>query len=114
MLNWIGVLGAFLTMAILVLALKHYTTVPTVNQTRIAERQKILAETRQKAQVEFGVPEWIGDRTNRLVRLPASVAMALAVQQWQDPAKGRAELLQRAEKAFYVPPPPPEAPSPFE
>ena len=49
-----------------------------------------------------------------IVRLPNSVAMSLAVKQWQDPAKARAELLERAAKAFFVPPPPPEPKSAFE
>jgi hypothetical protein len=104
-------------MAVLVAALKHYTTVPMVNQTRVQERHQILATARQKAQLEIETPAWIGEKSNGIVRLPLDVAVPLAVQLWQDPARAREVLLQRAEKAFYVPPPPPpppEAPSPFE
>lgn len=112
-LNWVGVLGVFLAMAVLVAALKHYTSVPTVNQARAEERRKILADTRQKVREELDLPAWL-DREKGLVRLPNAVAMSLAVQQWQDPAQARAELLKRADAAFFVPPPPPEAPSEFE
>ncbi len=113
-LNWIGVIGAFLVMAVLVAALKHYTTVSTVNQTRAVERHKILADARQKAMEELNAPGWI-DRENGIVRLPNSLATSLAVKQWQDPAKARADLIERAAKAFPPPPPPPPEPkSEFE
>ncbi len=110
-LNWIGVVGAFAVMAILVAALKHYTTVPSVNLARALERTKIAAEIRLKTQVELDTAGWL-DREKGVVRLPNPVATALAVQQWQDPAKARAELLERAGKAFFVPPPPPPPPEP--
>jgi len=112
-LNWLGVVGAFLAMVVLVAALKHYTTVPTVNQARAAERHKILAETRQKDRVELDTAGWL-DKEKGVVRLPNQLAASLAVKQWQDPAKARATLLERANKAFFVPPPPPEPKSEFE
>ena len=112
-LNWVGVLAVFLAMAVLVSALKHYTQLPPVNQARAAERYKILADTRQKVREELDLPAWL-DREKGLVRLPTGVAMSLAIQQWQDPAGARAELLKRADKAFFIPPPPPETPSDFE
>jgi hypothetical protein len=108
-LNWIGIAGAFVAMAVLVAALKHYSTVSTVNQARAAERHKILADARQKANEELTVTDWI-DKANGIVRLPNSLATTLAVKQWQDPAKARADLLARAAKAY--PPPPPPAPEP--
>ncbi len=108
-LNWIGVAGAFLAMAVLVAALKHYTTTSSVNLARAAERHKILAEAQQKATEEFTTAAWL-DKENGIVRLPNSVATSLAVRQWQDPAKARADLLARTTKAN--PPPPPPAPEP--
>ncbi|MCC7377590.1 MAG: hypothetical protein IT581_23215 [Verrucomicrobiales bacterium] len=114
-LNWVGVIGAFLVMAILVAALKHYTTVPTINYARAQERHKILMEARQKSVAELETAGWVDNNKDKgIVRLPNSVAMSLAVKQWQDPAKARAELLERAAKAFFVPPPPPEPKSAFE
>lgn len=108
-LNWVGVLGAFVVMAVLVAALKHYTTVPTVNLARAQERAKILAEARQKASTELETAGWL-DKEKGIVRLPNAVATAASVKLWQDPAKARADLLERAAKAFFVPPPPPPAP----
>jgi hypothetical protein len=103
-------------MAALVAALKHYTTVPSVNVARAQERLKISAEIRQKTEIELQTAGYL-DKEKGVVRLPNTVATALAVKQWQDPAKARAELLERAAKAFFVPPPPPpppEAKSDFE
>jgi len=113
-LNFFGVVGAFLAMAILVAALKHYTTTTTVNQARAAERVKILAEARQKGADEIGTAAWL-DKEHGIVRLPNQLATSLAVKQWQDPAKARAELLARVTKANPAPPPPPPEPkSEFE
>lgn len=112
-LNWVGVVGAFLAMVVLVAALKHYTSVPDVNRVRAEERAKVLAETRQKDAVELSTAAWIDPEKN-LVRLPNDLAMALTAELWRDPAKARAALLERAGKAFFVPPPPPEPPSEFE
>lgn len=108
-LNWVGVIGAFAVMAVLVAALRHYTTVPPVNLARAAERHKILSDARQKDRVELDAAAWI-DKEKGFVRLPNAVATAVALKQWQDPAKARAELLERATKAFFVPPPPPPPP----
>lgn len=112
-LNWIGVVGAFLVMIVLVAALRHYTAVSPVNQARAAERYKIAEEERRKTRLELDTAAWL-DKEKGVVRLPNPVATALAVKHWQDPAKARAELLERAAKAFFVPPPPPEKPSEFE
>ncbi|MBX3745181.1 MAG: hypothetical protein KF833_07705 [Verrucomicrobiae bacterium] len=112
-LNWVGVIGAFFTMLVLVLALRHYTSVPDVNQARASERAKVLAETRQKEALELSTAAWI-DQEKNLVRLPNDIAMAMTVEMWRDPAQARAALLERAGKAFFVPPPPPEAPSEWE
>ena len=109
-MNWLGVVGAFVAMAVIVAALKHYTSTPSVNLARAAERTKIVSEVRQKTQVELETAAWIDAEKKEFVRLPNSVALALAQQKWQDPAKARADLLERAAKAFFVPPPPPPPP----
>lgn len=112
-LNWIGVLGAFLVMVVLVAALKRYTRVPGVDLVRAEERAAILAEIRQQAALESSTPGWI-DQEKGIVRLPNQVAMELFLKQAADPAAARMDLLERADKAFFVPPPPPEPPSEFE
>lgn len=112
-LNWLGAIGAVALMVVLVAALRHYARTGDVNAARAAERHKILAEARQKSAEElatFGVI----DRDKGVFRLANGRAMELAVRAWQNPAAARKELLARAEKAFYVPPPPPEPKSAFE
>lgn len=108
-MNWLGVIGAFVVMAVLVTALKHYTTVSPISAARAQERYKIASDIRQKTRIELETTGYL-DKEKGVVRLPNSVATALAVKQWADPAKARAELLERAAKAFFVPPPPPPAP----
>lgn len=112
-LNWLGAIGAVAAMAVLVGALRHYARRGDVNAARAAERHKILAEARQKSAAElatFGVI----DKEKGVYRLANDRAMELAVRAWQNPVEARKELLARAEKAFYVPPPPPEPKSAFE
>lgn len=112
-LNWLGVLGAVLAMAVLVGALRHFARPGDVNAARAAERHKILAEARQKSAAElaaFGVI----DKEKGVYRLSNERAMELAVRAFQNPAEARKEMLARAEKAFFVPPPPPPPKSEFE
>ena len=54
----------------------------------------------------------LGHLTN--LRLPIEVAMQITGREWQNPAAARAKLIERVEKATYVPPPPPPKPSAFE
>jgi hypothetical protein len=112
-LNWIGVVGAFVVMIVLVAALKRYTRVPGVDLVRAGEREAMLAEVRQQAAVDLTTAAWI-DREKGVVRLPNEVAMELFLKQAGDPASARLDLFERADKAFFVPPPPPEPPSEFE
>ncbi len=112
-LNWIAVLGAFLLMVALVATLRYYTHPPPINQLRAAERLKILSDNHQKSQQELETAAYI-DKEKGVVRLPNEVATALAVQLWQHPGAARSNLLERASKAFFVPPPPPEPKSEYE
>ncbi len=108
-LNWLGVLGAFAVMAVLVAALKHYSVSSPISAARGQERYKIASEIRQKTKIELETAGYL-DKEKGVVRLPNTVATALAVKQWADPAKARADLLDRAAKAFFIPPPPPPPP----
>ena len=56
---------------------------------------------------------WV-DQAKGVVRLPIADAVKLAEQQWQNPAKARADLIARVEKATALPPKAPEKPSQFE
>ena len=108
-----AILGAFLVVAALVWAMKKYTAAEPLNAARAAERAKALAELRAAETDTLNNTGWI-DQSKGIVRLKIDDAMKLVERNWQNPAAGRADLIQREEKATYVPPPPPPKPSAFE
>lgn len=108
-----AVIGTFLLVAMLVWFMRGRTTPPTVDQNRIAERAKALADLRAAEAEALNHAGWI-DQGKGVARLPIHVAMDLVVRKWQDPAAARADLLERVAKANAQPPKPPEKPSEFE
>ena len=108
-----AVVGAFLIVAALVWAMHHYTQPPPLEQGRVAVREKALAELRQTEASELGSYGWV-DQAKGVVRLPISEAMKITLQEWQNPAAARSNLIARVEKATAAPPPPKAAPNPFE
>jgi O-acetyl-ADP-ribose deacetylase (regulator of RNase III) len=90
-----------------------YTQAPDTTATRAAERAKFLAEYRQANQPlvqTYGVV----DATKGVYRLPVDVAVQLTVKEWQNPAAAKSNLVDRVEKATFVPPPAPPKPSVYE
>ena len=109
-----AILCAFLIVAVLVWAMRHYTQPEPLNANRAAERAKALAELRAAEADALKNPGWI-DPAKGIVRLPVDVAMKMVLETWgADPAAGRSNLIARVEKATFVPPPPPPKPSAFE
>ena len=109
----LAVLGALLIVGGLVWAMKHYTTPKDIAAERAVERAANLAElraTEKQAMENYG---WV-DQSKGIVRLTVDRAMELTLAEWQNPAQAREALIERVEKATYVPPPPPEQPSVFE
>ena len=109
----IGILGTFLIVALLVLAMQHYTKPAPVGANRVEERYKFLQDQRAadaKALTEY---EWI-DKDKGIVRLPVQRAVELTLQEWQNPAAARSNLISRVEKATAAPPKAPEKPSIYE
>lgn len=110
----VAVVGACLIFAALVWQMKEYTQpAPAVDQARKAERAKARAELTAAETEALNNVAWI-DQTKGLVRLPMAEAMKLAEREWRNPAQARSNLIARVEKANYVPPKAPEAPSAFE
>lgn len=109
----VAVMGAFLIVFFLVLAMRHYSQVPPLNANRAAERAKALAEMRAADAEALANPGWV-DQAKGIVRLPIADAMKLVEQNWKNPPAARTNLLEREEKASYVPPPPKPKPSEFE
>jgi len=109
----LAVLGALLIVAGLVWAMKHYTTPQDLTAQRAAERAQNLADLRAAEKQAMDTYGWV-DQSKGIVRLTVERAMELAVADAENPAQARADLIERVEKATYVPPPPPEKPSEFE
>jgi uncharacterized protein YdaU (DUF1376 family) len=110
----LAVLGAFLIVAGLVWAMRHYTASPPLNAGRAAERAKALVELRAAEAEALSTTAWL-DKPKGLVRLRIEDAMRLVEEQWgQNPAAARSNLITRVEKATAPPPRAPEKPSAFE
>jgi hypothetical protein len=110
----IAVLGAFLIVAGLVWAMRHYTQPPPLGEDRSAVRAKALAELRAAEAEALETTGWV-DPTKGLVRLRIEDAMKWVEQEWaRDPVAARSNLISRVEKATAPPPRQPEKPSQFE
>jgi hypothetical protein len=92
---------------------KQTASVPAINADCAAERTKDLAEIRAAETQALDNPGWI-DQQRGVVRLPIDVAMQIAAQEWKDPAKARADLIARHEKASAPAPAAPAQPNAFE
>jgi len=93
----VAVVAACLIFAALVWVTKKYTTPAPLGAERAAERSKARAELTALESDALNTVGYV-DPVRGIVRLPITEAMKLAEKQWQDPAKGRAELLKRFEK----------------
>ena len=109
----IGVLGTFLLVALLVLAMRHYTRPAPVGANRVEERFKFLQDQRAADAKALNEYDWT-DKEKGIVRLPVQRAMELTLQEWQNPAAARSNLISRVEKATAAPPKAPEKPNIYE
>lgn len=110
----IAVLGAFLIVAGLVWAMRHYTQPAPLGEDRAAVRAKALAELRAAETEALNTTGWV-DPTKGLVRLRMEDAMKWVEQEWaRNPVAARSNLISRVEKATAPPPRQPEKPSAFE
>ena len=92
--------------ALLVLAMRHYTQPAPVGASRVEERRRFLQEQRAADAKALGEYDW-QDKEKGIVRLPIQRAVELTLQEWQHPAAARSNLISRVEKATAVPPPKP-------
>jgi hypothetical protein len=110
----IAILGAFLIVAFLVWAMRHYTQPAPLGEDRAAVRAKALAELRAAEAEALNTTGWV-DPTKGLVRLRIEDAMKWVEQEWaRDPVAAHSNLISRVEKATAPPPRQPEKPSQFE
>ena len=109
----IGIFGTFLIVAMLVLAMRHYTQPAPVGAKRVEERYRFLQDLRAADAKAINEYDWT-DKDKGIVRLPVQRAVELTLQEWQNPAAARSNLISRVEKATAAPPKPPEKPSIYE
>lgn len=110
----VGVLGAFLIIAALVWATRHYTQPAPLGEDLAAKRAKALADMHAAETEALTTPAWV-DQGKGIVRLPVDVAVTMVQEEWgRDPAAGRKDLIAREEKATAVPPKAPAKPNPYE
>ena len=101
--SFIGVLGAFLIVAVLVSAMKYYTQPAPPDQARIAERKNALAELRGESQRALNTYEVI-DPAKGVVRLKIERAMELTIEEYKNPVAARTNMFARVEKLNAPPP----------
>jgi hypothetical protein len=108
-----AIAGTFLLMVILIWAMNHYTRPDDLNAARVQERYRFLEEVRAADAQLQGQYAW-RDRDKGLVILPIERALELTLEEWQNPAAARSNLVARVEKAVEPPPAPPEPVNPYE
>ena len=109
-----GFVLAFVAFIAVIAAVKFSIATPDIDADRGEAIGKALAEIHKSESAALANPGW-ADEKRGLVRLPIETAMQLAATQWQDPAKARADLIARAEKAAApAPTNAPPKPSKFE
>ena len=96
--SFVAILGAFLVVGALVYAMKQYTRPPALNQARVEERKKALAEVSAANEEGLRTYGW-ADAAKGLVRLKIDRAMELTLAEYKNPAAARSNLVGRADKA---------------
>jgi hypothetical protein len=106
----IAVLGAFLLVGWLVWLMRSYTETPSPFAARSAERMQIRSALNAPLVEKY---DW-QDQPKGFVRVPIQRAEELILQEWQDPAAGRSNLMARAAIEFAPPPKVPEKKNEYE
>ena len=98
-LTVLAAVGTLLVMAWLVWLMRAYTQPPSLAETRATERMKTKAEFDAANAPLINGYDW-ADQQKGFVSVPVERAKELILQEWQNPAAGRSNLLQRAAKEF--------------
>ena len=109
----IAAAGTFLIVGALVYVTHQYTKPPPIDQARVQERKRNLAEIQAASAEALNNYAW-QDQAKKLIRLPITNAMQLTIREYQDPAAARSNLIARADKAFAPAPKVPEKPNQYE
>lgn len=106
----LAVLATLFLLAGLVSLMRHYTKVEPITQARVTERVKNLKDLQAATAPLLENYDW-QDKAKDIIRVPIDQAKEIVLQEWQNPAAARSNLMARAAKAFAVAPPPP---NPYE
>jgi len=106
----IGFVLALVIFLGLIAAVEFSVEAPAIDADRGAVISKALAEIRKTETAQLDHAGW-ADEPRGIVRLPIETAMEIAAREGQDPARARADLIARAEKAA-APAPTNSAPKP--
>jgi hypothetical protein len=109
----VGLLGTFAVIALLVWLMQSYTKTPSLSASRAEERMKILADFKTANAPLLEKYDW-QDQPKGFVRVPIERAKELVLEEWQNPAVGRSNLMARAAKEFAPAPKPPEKKNEYE
>jgi len=105
----VSIAGTFLIIAALIYVMRQYVQPPAMDQARVQERKKYLADIQAANAEVLNNYAW-QDQAKGVVRLPITNAMDLIVREYQNPASARSNLSARADKVFAPPPPTPKVP----
>lgn len=111
--SFLGILGAFLVVGLLIYVMKQTVPAPALNEARVKERKAALAELRDASAKAMNSYEVVDPNTNS-VRLTVERAMELTIEEYKNPGAARSNLVAKAERANIPPPKPPETPSKYE
>src|SRR4051794_30510502 len=103
----ISIAGTFLIIAALIYVMRQYVQPPAMDQARVQERKKYLADI-QAANVDTLNNYAWQDQAKGVVRLPIATAMELTIRDYQNAPAARSNLSARADKVFAPPPPAPK------
>ena len=92
---------------------RHKADAQPPGYARAEERAAALENVKTNGAAIFSTYDWL-NKNEGIVRIPIERAKELAVQEWQNPAAARKEMLARAAKAFAPPPKQPEKVNPYE
>jgi hypothetical protein len=109
----IFITAAFLAMPWLIYRERHKTHAQPIGYARADERAAALENVKTNGIATLTSYDW-RRKDQGIVRIPIDRAKQLIVQEWQDPADARKEMLARAAKSFAPPPKQPEKKSEYE
>jgi hypothetical protein len=109
----LAILGTFVLVGWLVWLMRSYTQAPSPFAARSAERMQIMSDFKALNAPLVEKYDW-QDQAKGFVRIPIDRAKELILQQWQDPAAGRSNLMARAAIEFAPPPKVPEKKNEYE